>query len=290
MIFFTFLMAFWTVAGFASDFDPMEMGRNLLARIDAVQKQRDALEAMIGDGGPYRGFAGKPVQKMLDALEGATEEPDAGYLAALNSCIAMDSSLPKDVMTLSGLLAQKRKNLDALERFLESTGVDIAALRAESVAAAAVALKAMPSKDEVFRGDFKTNPELGRYLHFYLTTDTFDELLGYQNTLPIAYGIDFIESDQRLPAIFAAFGRDYRVERPYLWRNLIEIIADQFCGGAKDDRIDGYLHKLKYNDTWDINKGITRSNHHKHTPQAYEWLTQQDGTRMVERIRRGLRL
>lgn len=301
MIILTFLMAFWAAVGFASSFtpgtepvDPMEFGRNLLRRIEAVQAQRDTLEAIIGDEGAYRAYRGKTVQEVIERFTNERAEPEASFFKTLNGCVEMGMGQPKETMTMSALLKGKKANLDALERFLESTGVDIAALREEKelakVTAAAAALETMPSKEDVFRGDFRTNPDLGRYLHFYLTTDTFDELLGYQNALPIAYGIDFIESDQRLPAIFAAFGRAYRVERPYLWRNLIEIIADQFCGGAKDDRIDGYLHKLKYNDTWDINKGITRSNHHNHTPKAYEWLTLQDGTRMVERVRRGLRL
>ncbi|MBY0281933.1 MAG: hypothetical protein K2W94_07215 [Alphaproteobacteria bacterium] len=300
--FLTVLMALWVGAGFASGFDvesgdPMQLGRNLLARIDTIQAQQVALEAMLGDSGPYKAFAGKSVQKLIDALDESTDEPDVGFLAALNSCVNdVYSKIDPSTTTLAALLEMKGKNLGALSRLLASMGVDISALRPEAelakVTAAAVVLETMPSKEEVFRGDFNLRPDLGQYLHYYLTYDDLDAFFNAQALLGIKYGAEFIENDQRLPAIFGAGGREYKRDSRYIWRNLMEIVMNRFHGGGdpSDGPFNPYAEKLKYNDVWDINARLAGSTHNKKTLDAYRHFNSSGVQKAGVRLLRGLKI
>jgi|GEM_PF-4688475 hypothetical protein len=295
--FLVILMALWTGDGFASSFtaDPMELGRNLLRRIDAIQSQCDGLEGMIGESGAYRGFAAKSVQKALDTLDGATEEPDAGFLAALNSCVSdVHSPIDPEATTLGQLLTMKKSNIAALERFLNAQGIDIAALREErelaKVTASAAILSTLPSKEEVFRADFNLRPNLGQYLHYYLTLENLPEFFDAQAPLQIKYGAEFIENDQRFPAIFGAGGREYKRDARYIWRNLMEIVMNRFHGGGdpSDGPFNPYAERLKYNDVWDINSRVAGSTHNKRTQDAYRHFNSSGVERAGIRLLRGL--
>ena len=299
--FLTILMAFWASVSFASGVasdpaDPMEFGRKLLRRIDAVQAQRDTLEAIIGAEGAYRAYRGKTVQEVIDKFTNERGEPEASFFKALNSCVEMGIGQPKEIMTMSALLEEKKANLAALERFLESTGVDVSALRKESelpkVTAAAVALSTLPSKEEVYRADFNLRPDFGKYLPYYLTYDDLGAFFEAQAPLPVKYGAEFIENYPRFPAIFGAGGREYKRDSRYIWRNFMEIVMKRFHGGGdpSDGPFNPYAERLKYNDVWDINSRVAGGTHNKRTEDAYRHFNSSGVEKAGVRLRRGLRL
>ena len=278
--------------------DPKALGRLLLERIERVQNECDTIEQMIGDGGLYKGLASKPVQKALDTFSGATEEPEAGFLKALNSCLSdfHMTAVDKDRDTLERLWTNKKEHLNALERFLTEQGIDIESLKeereAEKIAGAAVALEALPTKADVFGGDFRSRPELGKYLHYYLSLETLGEFLDTQASLPIAYGAEFIADDERFPAIFGAGGKEYKKDARYIWCNLMEIVMNRFHGGVNpnDDSFNPYAAKLKYNDVWAINAHLTGNTRSKKTQDAYEHFKSSGIEKAAVRALRGLGL
>lgn len=272
--------------------DPRELGRKLLTRIEQLHAQYVAIDGMIGDGRPYKGLAAKPIQSALTLLAGSTEANDIDFLAALTDCRAMEPALNLETTTLGTLLHAKGENIDAIVRFIESMGVNIAELReeaqAERLAAAAKAMDAAPSQAEVFGGDFFANPNLGNYLHLYLTLSNVPEFFETQSRLSANYGWGEISRDQRFPALFSVCGKTYQGDAKYLWRNFIELVAHRFAlGDTNESKVDPYLKQFRYQDTWAINGHLTTT-HHKRTHDAFSYLSSQPGTIAVNRLLRGL--
>ncbi len=289
----------WAAAPAEDAVDPRELARKLFARIVRLEEQGNAIADMIGDGKPYKGLADKPVQTALTVLAEATEGEDVRFLGALNDCLEMDAraSVPLNpkTITLEALLRVKRANVDAIARFLESQGVNVAQLReeveAEKLAAAAKAMDTAPTKEEVFDGDFFAHPDLGKYLHLYLTLDNVREFFEAQSRRDVSYGWGEIVGDQRFPALFAVWGKTYeRGNQQNIWCTLIEGIAHHFAGGdTNESKVDPYLKQFRYQDTWAIN-GHLADTHHKRTHDAFSYLSSKSGTRAVVRVLRGLGL
>ncbi len=256
----------WT----ADEVDPRELGRKLLGKIDQLHTQYVAIDGMIGDGKPYAGLATKPIQSALTLLAGSAEANDIDFLAALNDCRIMEPALNLETTTLETLLDAKRKNIDAIVRFIESMGVNIAELReeaqAERLAAAAKAIDTAPSQAELFREDLYGNSERAKLVLLHLTRFNLSEFVDAQNAIRNHLREGQLTSDERLKAIFSTVGRQYRSDDKYLWFALIDILSENIPG-VNPDNVDDLVKKLGYQDTWAIN-GHFQGTHNKKTPDA----------------------
>ncbi len=250
--------------------DSRELGRKLLGKIDQLHTQYVAIDGMIGDGKPYKGLATKPIQSALTLLAGSTEASDIDFLAALNDCHTMEPALNLETTTLETLLDAKRKNIDAIVRFIESMGVNIAELReeaqAEKLAAAAKAIDTAPSQADLFREDLYANADRAKLLLLHLTRSNLGEFVATQAGVRNHLREGQLTSDERLKAIFSTVGRQYRSDDKYLWFALIDILSENIPG-VNPDNVDDLVKKLGYQDTWAIN-GHFQGTHNKKTPDA----------------------